>query len=217
MNSKRFYTSLVLNILIFVLVVTGMIVSFTIGSGATLDHPIDIFKYFTVQSNVFMGVVAFTYAYYQLLIINKKKENIPHVLAIFNFIAVTEVTLTCFIVAIFLAPSAGLEKMYTKANLFFHLIVPVIAIFNHVFFIKESSIRFIETLFAIIPPLTYGIVYFIIVAANDAYGDLKIDIYNFGGNGPVIGALNFLAITVFAYTLGLLLYLGNTFVFKKRR
>ena len=216
-KDKLFVTSFVGNILVFLLVLTGTIVMMTIGSGALAENNLSVFKYFTFQSNIFVGTIAAVYAYYQLLILLNKKDKIPHVLLVFNHVGVTAVGLTFFIVVLFLAPGYGFDKMYNNANLFFHALVPIIAMLNYLFFLKENKIKFLETIFAVIPPISYGIVYFIVVASQNGYGDLKIDFYGFGAKGPLIGAFNFLAVTIIAYTIGLFLFFINNLVFKKRR
>lgn len=215
-NDRRLIISFAINILVFLLFVTGTIIMFTIGSGALTSKGFTVFKYFTFQSNIFMGAVAFIYGYYQWLILRKKIDKIPHVLGVFNHIAVTAVGLTFIIVILVLGPGYGYDKMYNNANLFFHALVPILAIVNYLFFEKETKIRFKETLYAMIPCTLYGIVYFIVVVSQNAYGNLAIDFYNFGKDGPFIGALYFLAIITISYIFGLFLYFINQLVFKKR-
>ena len=216
-KSKLFFVSFILNIVIFLLVLAGTIVMMTVGSGALATNSLSVFKYFTFQSNIYMGIVALIYAYYQFLIVKKKKEKIPHVLAIFNRVGVTAVTLTFLVVIAFLAPGYGYDKMYNNANLFFHLLVPVLAIINFVVFTKNEKCHFAHTLYPIIPCVLYGIVYLIVVVSLNAYGDLKIDFYNFGKDGPLMGVLNFLIIISFSYIIGVVLYLSSLFVFKKSK
>ena len=215
-NNKLFIASFITNLLTFLLVLTGVIIMFTIGSGALADKGITVFKYFTFQSNIFMGVVAFIYALYQLFILLNKRDKLPHVLLVFNHVGVTAVSLTFLIVIFFLAPGYGFHLMYNNANLFFHGIVPVVAMINFMFLEKECAIKFKETFFSIIPSLLYGIVYFIVVVSLNAYGDINIDFYMFGANGPVVGAFNFLAVMSIAYGFGLVLFFINHLVFKKR-
>ena len=215
-NNKLFIASFILNILTFLLVLVGVIVMITIGSKALGETNITVFKYFTFQSNIFMGVVAFIYGWYQLLIILSKRDKLPHVLLVFNHVGVTAVGLTFLIVILFLAPGYGFDKMYNNANLFFHALVPIVAMINFMFLEKECSIKFKETFFSIVPSLLYGIVYFIVVVATNGYGNINIDFYMFGANGPVIGALNFIAVMSIAYGFGVLIYFVNRLVFKKR-
>ena len=215
-NDRRLIISFIANILVFLLFVSGTIIMFVKGGDALSSRGLSVFKYFTFQSNVFMGAVAFIYGYYQWLILRKNKDKIPHVLNVFNHVGVTAVGLTFIIVIVVLGPGYGYDKMYNNANLFFHALVPVLAIINYLFFEKEAKIRFIETLYAMVPCILYGIVYFIVVVSQNAYGNLKIDFYNFGKDGPFIGALYFLAIIAISYSIGLFLYFINQLVFKKR-
>ena len=215
-NNKLFIASFILNILTFLLVLVGVIVMITIGSKALGETNITVFKYFTFQSNIFMGAVALVYAIYQLLIILNKRDKLPHVLLVFNYVGVTAVGLTFLIVIFFLAPGYGFDKMYNNANLFFHALVPIAAMINYMFLEKECSFKFLNTLFSIIPSLLYGIVYFIVVVSLNAYGDINIDFYMFGANGPVIGAFNFIAVMSIAYCFGVAIYFINRLVFKKR-
>ena len=215
-NNKLFIASFILNILTFLLVLVGVIVMITIGSKALGETNITVFKYFTFQSNIFMGAVALVYAVYQLLIILNKRDKLPHVLLVFNHVGVTAVGLTFLIVIFFLAPGYGFDKMYNNANLFFHALVPIVAMINYMFLEKECSFKFLNTLFSIIPSLLYGIVYFIVVVSLNAYGDINIDFYMFGANGPLIGAFNFIAVMSIAYGFGVAIYFINRLVFKKR-
>lgn len=215
-NNKLFIASFITNIVTFLLVLVGVILMVTIRVSVLGTTDITVFKYFTFQSNVFMGAVAFIYAYYQLLILLNKRDNLPHVLLVFNHVGTTAVGLTFLVVILFLAPGYGFNLMYQGANLFFHGIVPVIAMINFMFIQKECAIKFSDTVFSIIPSLLYGIVYFIVVVATNGYGNINIDFYMFGANGPLIGAFNFLAVLSIAYIFGLILYFVHLVVFKKR-
>ena len=216
-KQKLFIASLVLNTLVFLLVVTGVILMLTVGSGALGSKGWTVFKYFTFQSNIFVGLVCLAYAIFQLLMMRGIISKLPPVLLVFNHVAVTAVGLTFIIVVAFLAPGYGFDKMYNNANLFFHALVPLAAMINYLFIEKEAKIAFWQSLFAAVPSVLYGIVYFIVVVSNNAYGNLDIDFYGFGKNGPWIGALYFLIIIVIAYSIGLVLYFINQLVFKKRR
>ena len=214
---KRFIVSFVLNILVFLLVLAGTIVMVSVKSEELATNDLSVFKYFTFQSNVFMGCVAAVYGYYQLLMILKKVDKIPHVLTIFNLIATSAVALTFIVVIAFLGPGYGYDKMYKNANLFFHLLVPVLAMLNFIFYTKSEKYHFIQTLFTIVPCFLYGLVYFIVVASQNAYGDIKIDFYFFGKDGPLIGAVNYLAVMSIAYVIALISYFSNRLVFKKSK
>lgn len=214
-NNKRLLVSFILNLVISLLVLTGAIVAFIVGDGTLTSRYPDIFKYFTFQSNIFMGIVCLFYAFNQLQIIQGKKEKINHVLNVFYHVGATAIGLTFVIVITVLAPGYGFDKMYNYANLFFHALAPISAIINFLFFNKECRIKVLDTLFSIIPSLSYGLVYFIVVQALNGYGDIKIDFYLFGKDGPLLGAVYYLSIVTIAYATGIMLHFGNRLVFKK--
>lgn len=188
-----------------------------LGTEALGDNSLSVFKYFTFQSNLFMGFVSIIYAYYQFLVIKGKRDKIPHVLTVFNHVGVTAVTLTFLIVIAFLGPLYSYALMYTNANLFFHLLVPLTAMINFVVFTGNEKRHFLHTLYTIIPCVLYGIVYFTVVVATNGYGDLKIDFYGFGKDGPLIGAVNFLIVISISYAIGVGLYFLNKIVCKKHK
>ena len=215
-NNKLFIASFITNIITFLLVLTGVILMLTIGSSALGETNITVFKFFTFQSNLFMGIVAFIYAIFQLLILLNKRDKLPHVLLVFNHVATAAVSLTFLVVVFFLGAIYGYNLMYTGANLFFHGLVPVLAMIKFMFIDKESEIKFSDTVYATIPPFLYGTVYLINVVVQNGFGDVNIDFYMFGANGPVFGILTFLTILGVTFGFGLVLYFVHRIVFKKR-
>ena len=215
-NNKLFIASFILNILTFLLVIVGVIVMATVRISALGETNISVFKFFTFQSNVFMGAVAFIYALFQLLILLNKRDKLPHVLLVFNHVATSAVSLTFLVVVFFLGAIYGYNSMYTGANLFFHGLVPLLAMIKFMFFDKECEIKFSDTVFAIIPPFLYGLVYLSIVIATNGYGDVNIDFYMFGANGLPLGIVTYITIMSVTYGFALVLFFVHKAVFKKR-
>ena len=214
-NDKRLIVSLVLNFLTFVLVVIGTILMITRGADALAGQTWVVWKYFTFQSNIFMGCVALTYAIFQILLITKRIDKIPHVLSIFNLVGTGAVALTFFVVIGFLGLIYGYNLMYQNANFIFHLLAPLSAMIAFVVFTKNSIARFIQTLFALIPSALYGTVYLIVVMATNGYGDIDIDFYQFGAHGLFIGIITFIIVMAVAYGLSVGMYFLNKLAFKK--
>ena len=81
MNKKYIKISLVLNISIFLMVVFAALVMFTgfkfmHGPEVILDcSNIEMFKFFTVDSNVFMAIVALIFSIYEILLLKNKCQN----------------------------------------------------------------------------------------------------------------------------------------------
>lgn len=216
-QSKLFIASFVANILVFLFVLVGTILMFVVHAKALASNTLEVAKYFTFQSNIFMGIVAFIYGFYQVLIFKGKKKEIPSVLRVFNFVGVVALSITFTVVIIFLGPLYGYPIMYNGANLFYHALAPLMAMINFMFLEKEGQIKFKETFFGVVPLFLYGIVYLSVVVALKAYGDLKIDFYGFGAQGPGWGLFYFVILLHLAYGLGFLMYFINRCIFKKSR
>lgn len=211
-NKKILLTSLILNCLIFTLTIIGTTVMFLTKSGALFVKGMANFKFFTVESNVFMGIVAIIVAIYQYLLLKGKIDKLPFILEVINLVGVSAVALTFFTVMAFLGPTYGYDKMFHNANLFFHLIVPLVALVNFLFFEKIEHIKFVHTLYCLIPPFSYGVVYFIYVAANNGYGNFDIDFYGFGRGGPLFGLMSLCLTLVASYIITIGIYFLNKLI-----
>ena len=215
-RNNKILISLVINILVFLFVIIGTILVYTIKDSALVAKGFAILKYFTFQSNVFMGVVSLIIAIYQILILKGKKDKIPHILTIFNFVGVVAVSVTFLVVVTLLGPLYGYGLMYGGANLFYHALLPLFAIGNYLF-LEDNDFNFKWTFLGPVSVFLYGIVYLSNVAALNAYGDLKVDFYGFGQQGLGFGILYFIILLLLTYGFGVLIYYINRLVFKKRR
>ena len=172
--------SIIVEVLIVLLVAVGSIFMFSGGVDETglITSGIYNLKYFTVLSNEFCGIV-------MLIDIIKKLTGKGGVPQFYKFMAVTAVGLTFSVIAFFLQPMYPAKNLYQGGNLFFHLIVPVIAMCEFVFFSDEESgkeITFKSTFIAVIPSVVYGFGYILNILINgfggwpnynDWYGFLK--------------------------------------------
>ena len=156
-------------------------------------------KFFTTLSNIFAGAVAVVWIADHL-----KKKDSP-VLALWKLMSASAVGVTFMVVLGFLGPLYGFGTMYTGSNLFFHLVVPLMAMVEYVFF-NEKKMKLKDNLCAIFPPLVYGTVYVINTLINGVKGN---DIYGFLNWGYPIGFLIFAAICLVAFLIGLLLRFFN--------
>ena len=164
---KKLKVSLLLNIIIFVLVVAASVIMFT---GFQFMHGVEpifeerrllMLKFFTVQSNIFAGLVALIYAYKQIRILRGKERVISKRLSIFQLMATTAVTITFLVVFLYLGPisDGGIPVMLMNSNLFYHFIIPVLCIINFIFFEKSNKLKFKHTFMGVVPTLLYGTYY----------------------------------------------------------
>ncbi len=147
--------SFILNILIVILTIIGIVVMFAINVpiGGLISYGFENFKYYTVLSNVASGVVAAVYLF------RKDKDGISGRLISAKLMSVSAVTLTFLIIALFLGPIYGHAMMYRGSNVFFHLIVPILAMIEFVILDTGNKIPFRYAVYSMIPTIIYGVCY----------------------------------------------------------
>lgn len=154
--------SLILNILITLLTIFASIIMFT---GIKITHgaeplleisKIEMFKFFTVDSNIFIGIISLLFAIKEI-----KNEEITKNMYRLKLMSTTAVTLTFIVVFIYLGPISkdGIKSMLQNSNLFFHLIIPVLSIINLTLFEKTDKLKRKDTLYGIIPTVIYALFY----------------------------------------------------------
>lgn len=212
MNRKL---NIISNILIVSLVLAAVIWMFfsvnTEGSSLVASG-FECFKFFTVDSNVLMGIASLL----SLIFILIKKESV--FVPVLKYIATASVTLTFLTVMFYLGPVFGMLSMLQGPNSLMHLVIPVIAIVHLLFVepkLKEYKKRYI--LFSAIPMLIYGIIYLINVGVNNGYGNVNYDWYFFGSFGLGIGFLMFLGMIGFSLIIGTALYFGYKYILAKKK
>lgn len=198
MSRRRPTSELILNIIIVVLTVTGIVLMLTgkPGQGALQTSGIGNFKFYTVLTNVFCGLVALIY-----LVLLTAKKNTDKVVAL-KLAAVCGVTITFAVVAFMFGPLYGYPQFYKRGNLFFHLLLPVTAMIEFIS-VKKNTIPFRYTVFAAAPTLLYGIGYMTNILINGIGGSWPDtnDFYAFLSWGWPVGIGIFIMITLLAFAV----------------
>ena len=148
------------NVIIIVFVGTGtsiMMNNTTSGSGLTAVG-FENFKFFTVLSNELCGVVAVLWLIFWLI-----NKSFP---AMLKLITASAVGLTFLIIAAFLAPMYPQLNLYDGSNLYFHLLVPLVAMVEFILMEVKEEISFRYTLIAAACSLIYGLGYYINIVKN---------------------------------------------------
>lgn len=191
---KKIKISFILNIINFVFVLFASIAMFAgfhfMSNTTVLDtNSYIMFRYFTVDSNLLVGIASLLLIIYEVLLINKKIKKIPNSIFIFKHICTVGVVLTFLVTLLFLAPTikSGFLSLYLNSNFFFHLVVPIISFVSYVFFEKYSN-KYRYSFLGIITMVIYSIYYIINIVthlngtsvdyAYDFYGFLHGDIMN---------------------------------------
>lgn len=163
--NKRQKLSFALNSLIFLITVfatVSMIIGFEfMGEIKVLSSAsFKAFKYFTVDSNVFAGIVALIYMIDLILLSKGKIKELPKWLSYLKLAAATGVTLTMMVTVFFLAPKSTTTYFayFMNSNLFMHLITPLLCIISFIFF-EPAKLSFVESFTGICPMILYAFYY----------------------------------------------------------
>ena len=210
MNEKRTrqIVALVLDAAIVIAVALSTYVLFEYMGKGVNNKFAEFSKYFTVQSNLVLGLVAFVALLMDLLLVLGKIKTSPLWTRILLFAASVGTTITMLTVIFFLGPTMGYGSMYNDANLFMHLLTPLLAIARVIFFEKET-LHFSATFIGAIHMTVYGIFYLSNVIMNNGYGTVQYDWYGFGAGGLGLGILALFIMVLVAYGIAFLTYFGQ--------
>ena len=167
MNKVKIRISLYINVIVAILTVIASIIMF---SGFKFMHGVEpvlettkvsMFRFFTVDSNLLMGVAAVLFAIQEKKILNDKRRTIPINIYILKLMGTTSVGLTFFTVFVFLGPMSpgGIPSMIRNSNLFFHLLIPVMSILNFILLERTNKLKFRHTLYGLVPTILYEMYY----------------------------------------------------------
>ena len=211
--------SIVLNIIITILVVMASIIMFT---GFKFMHGYEIvlestklgmLKFFTVESNILMGIVSLIFAINEIKLINGKINEINKRNYILKLMSTTAVGLTFVVVFCYLGRIAksGLSSLLMNSNLFFHLIIPALSILTFILFEKTDKLKFKSTFYGIIPTAIYGYYYLfnIIIHMENGKVSTTYDWYWFIQNGVWTALIVVPIIFLISYIISLILWKLN--------
>ena len=173
------------------------------GDGTLSGSGLNSLRYYTVLSNLLEGLAALLTVVFLALILAGKVKELPLWLTLLRYAGVTSVSLTFLTVMVYLGPVFGFNIMFNDANLYFHLLIPLLAIAEAVF-LSGEKLRFTDSFVAALPTLLYGIWYVINNLVNGREGN---DIYYLFHFGPAVSVLFFIGFMSVSWGLALLLRL----------
>ena len=159
------------------------------------------FKYFTVDSNILVGISSFCYFVFYLI-----QKKVSKWIVVFRYLGTVSVLLTMLVTACFLAPFSKFSffDFYQNSNLFFHFLVPLLSTISFVFF-EKCDLSFKSTFTSLIPMICYAVFYMISVIPHIENGmvSYQYDFYGFlrGGAFTIVFVV---PVMIFAtYIIGL--------------
>lgn len=199
MNKKTHSKAeIISNAVIVILAVTGIILMLTGKSeeGALQASGIENFKFYTVLTNVFCGAVAAVYLI--CLLLDRETDR----LVALKLGAVCGVAITFAVVAFMFGPLYGYLQFYKRGNLFFHLLLPLVAMFEFIT-VRRKRIPFRHTVIAAVPTFIYGCCYMLNILINGIGGKWPDtnDFYAFLSWGWPVGIMIFAGITLAAFAV----------------
>ena len=200
-----------INLLVFVctaFATASMIIGFTFMGEIQVLSAISFraFRYFTVDSNVFAGIVSLVYSL--CLLRGNAGRKAPELLMCLKLAATTGVTLTMAVTMLFLAPRSetGYFSCFMNSNLFMHLITPLLCIVSFVF-LEPARISLSWSCCGVLPMLLYALYYIpnILLHLEDGQPTRDYDWYGFldGGLGPIGIVLPLMLAVTWLIALGL--------------
>ncbi len=163
MTKSDLKKSLIINILIVAFVLIAA-VWMAVGSSlrALTATKFGALKFFTVDSNILVGVAAL------LMAISQSKEKVAPWLYTLKLVATVSVVITMLVTVFYLGfvVPTGYFSLFQGSNFIFHLLVPVLSFIAFVFFEKTDCIAFKCNFFSFIPLILYGIYYAVSVMTH---------------------------------------------------
>ena len=148
MNKSNLKISLVLNIITLIMVVLATIFMVTgfkfMANTYVLESTgLESLKFYTVDSNILVGLASLILIIYEYLLLKKKIKKIPKYVYIIKYIATVAVSLTFLVTLLYLSPLYGSKFLflYQNSNLLFHLLVPLLSFISFVFY-EKIEIKF---------------------------------------------------------------------------
>lgn len=137
------------------------------------------FKPFTIDSNILMAIAALLMMIFQIREYCDEKLEPSKWLKRFYLmgatsVALTFVTVVCFLMPGFLVQGLDVKLLFTDDMLFFHVLNPILAIISTIFLLKGGRFRLRDRFWALVPCFIYSIIYMIHVVFvgdwEDFYG-----------------------------------------------
>ena len=209
MNKNKLRLSLIFNIIIVCFVLFSVLsmafnLNFMTKDNILSSNGLTMLKYYTVDSNILMGICSIIVIIFELLYLNNKIKDLPKIVYLIKLIGVVGVSLTFLVVVFFLLPTTkNFALMFSNANLFMHALTPIVSIISFILFERNNLLKIKDSFIGISSMIIYCIFYSINVLthANNGIVSNEYDFYGFLF-GNVINAV-FVIPIIILFTFGI--------------
>lgn len=183
-----------------------------ISTGILSAAGLRVLKYFTVDSNIYLGVASFIAFIEQCRILKGKKKKVSSFICLLKLSATAAVTVTMLVTVFFLEPTMGRYfgylALFAHSNFFLHLFNPLAAIFTWVRFERNDVLTSKDVYLSAIPTLLYAIYYVVEVIKHTVDGVIMpgYDWYGFFVLGLKSAVVVMPVFVLFTYLVCLVLY-----------
>lgn len=214
-EKRKIITAFILNICIILMEIAASIIG---GILHLKEYGFKIFFFYTQDSNLFLFVACSIMAIYQAKMIFRKTKNIPLWVQRVKYMATCAVSLTFLVVLFVLIPLAGLssaiDKLFMEAKLYHHFLCPLIAFISFIFFEKQPSLQFKDTIYAFVPTLIYAVIMTILNILKIAEGPYPF--FKVYEQSVFMSCLWFVVILAIAYGIGVGVFYLNKIKIKEK-
>lgn len=159
---------------------------FKAGTGNMQVRGPVIFRYFTVDSNLFCAVTMIVSAFllFRRMSGREPSEKIVEAAMLFRYMGTVAVTVTMLTVMFFLVFLYGIKSMFGGWNFWLHLLGPVLAILSFVLLERDGGYpKKRQVLLSLLPVILYGAVYLVMVVVLGEENGGWPDFYGFNRTG----------------------------------
>ena len=198
---KRGKLSMTVKLATGVLVFGAWLLMIRSAAGTLSDTGVRSLRYFTVLSNFLCGIAALIHFFFLAF-----RKSAPRWARRLSYAGTAAVGVTLMVVLLFLGPLYSYPAMLKGANLWFHLLIPLLAILDHILLEPGERPSFRDTFLCLIPPFLYGTGYAVNIAVNGIgkWPDTN-DWYLFFRWGVPVGIMIYAAILLLAWGIALTL------------
>ena len=211
MDHRRIRLLLVWNLVIGALALFALVLTVFFGEETAFSsRGWSNLKYFTVLSNLLEGGVSLVLAVRLGSMLRTGRGAVGPALVRWKLTAAAAVSVTFLVVALFFGPWVGYGALYRNANLWYHLVIPLLAAAEFLFLDRFGPLPFRATLWAFLPELIYGLAYLAnLLLRGVGEGRQTNDFYGFVHWGLPVGLGIFAAILLTGWGSAVLLRWGN--------
>ena len=171
-------------------------------------------KYFTVLSNLLAGAAAVVYCVCLVRLLAGRVDAVPRWAILLKYAGAVSVALTLATVVLFLGPTAkdGFMSLFRGANLWFHLVVPVLCVLDLCLLNPDGPLTLGDSLVACLPMLFYAVGYTLNLLLNGFVGsDGRVnDWYGFAFGGWPTAIASAAVVVLATWGMALLMRLARS-------